>query len=529
MERVRIRPLAIAAAVGALLLAAFVLSTDADASGRQVSLVPQKLPYTKVMPALLPNSKENTSVIAQNDGNTAATIALDVYTPAGVLIPQASKVEAGVPAGGTRTFAQAYNGGLTPGFRGVGVLSSDQPLNALLVRDIEDAGTRKKSYSVHNAYATGANKVSLPYLSNQLNGIYNTRFAIANTGSSTACVTVQYAYVGGGGFTDNGPGGGGCASGYPVPVNGQIAFGPHSVPAEGTTAMPAATVGKFMAATVTSTGSPVTVAVDAYLQSGLRKLASYDGFVVGEGDVATDDIGKVISIPLAIKTGGYYSQILLSNPNNVAVTATIVYRDGTSGQTYTVTRQVPANGTANSSVYDADSPVPEGFVGAATVTANQPIAAVLFRSKMTGPGTFVDQDLYTAVSGVPVDRATNTVKLPLIFRHMYKAGAAYGYNTWVSVAVADGGTANLTLTTVTDTSSTPASCGAAPQYTTTKTITGSFVFYQIQNTDNGLGANPNCLWGGMTITSDKPIIAISNSTNDLRQGDNDGLYNAFAR
>jgi len=528
MERVRIRPLAIAAAFAALLLAVFMASTDASASGTQASLVPRKLPYTKVMPALLPNSKENTSVIAQNDGNAPATITLDVYTPAGVLIPQASKVEVNVPAGGTRTFAQAYNNGLTPGFRGVGVLSSDQPLNALLVRDIENASTRAKSYSVHNAYSTGSNVVSLPYLSNQLNGVYNTRFAIANTGTTTACVKIQYAYVGGGGYTDNGPGGSGCASGYPIPVNGQIAFGPYAVPSEGTLAMPAATVGKFMAATITSTGAPITVAVDAYLQSGLRKLASYDGFVVGQGDDPNDDIGKTIIIPLAIKTAGYYSQILLSNPNNVPVNATITYRSST-GQTYVVNRQIPALGTANSSVYDPDSPIPEGFVGAATVTADQPIAAVLFRMKMTGPGTYVDEDLYTAVNGVPIERATTTAKLPLIFRHMYKTGSQYGYNTWVSVAVADGGTANLTLKTVTDTTATPASCGAAPQYTTTKTINGSFVFYQIQNTDNGLGANPNCLWGGMTITSDKPIIAIANSTNDLRIGDNDGIYNGFAR
>lgn len=528
MERVRIRPLAIAAAFGALLLAVFMASADAGASGTQASLVPRKLPYTKVVPALLPNSKENTSVIAQNDGNAPATIALDVYTPAGVLISQASKVEANVPAGGTRTFAQAINTGLTPGFRGVGVLSSDQPLNALLVRDIENVSSRAKSYSVHNAYSTGANKVSLPYISNQLNGTYNTRFAIANTGNTTACVKIQYAFLGGGGYTDNGPGGGGCASGYPVPVNGQIAFGPHSVPAEGTTAMPAATVGKLMAATVTSTGAPVTVAVDAYLQTGLRKLASYDGFIVGEGDDPNDDIGKSIIIPLAIKLDGYYSQILLSNPNNSPVNATITYRSN-SGQTYVVNRQIPASGTANSSVYDPDSPIPEGFVGAATITADQPIAAVLFRSKMTGPGTFVDQDLYTAANGVPADRATTTVKLPLIFRHMGKSGGALGYNTWVSVATADGSTANLTLRTVTDTTATPATCGAAPEYNTTKTINGSFVFYQGLDTDNGLGAAPNCLWGGMTITSNKPIIAIANSTNDLRIGDNDGIYNAFSR
>ena len=32
----------------------------------------------------------------------------------------------------------------------------------------------------------------------------------------------------------------------------------------------------------------------------------------------------------------------------------------------------------------------------------------------------------------------------------------------------------------------------------------------------------------MTITSDKPIIAVADATNDLNVGDNDGLFNAFS-
>jgi hypothetical protein len=32
----------------------------------------------------------------------------------------------------------------------------------------------------------------------------------------------------------------------------------------------------------------------------------------------------------------------------------------------------------------------------------------------------------------------------------------------------------------------------------------------------------------MTITSDKPIIAVSDAQNDLNPGDNDGMYNAFS-
>ncbi|WBL35021.1 hypothetical protein O0235_09500 [Tepidiforma flava] len=146
--------------------------------------------HVAVLPALLPNSKENTSTDrAEQRNRPTATIVMDIYTPGGVLIPSATVAYTGnVPPGGTRVFAQAINTGLTPGFRGVGVISSDQPINALLVRDIESNVNYAKSYSIHNAYATGGTKVTLPYVANALNGLYNTRFAIANTGNAEACV-----------------------------------------------------------------------------------------------------------------------------------------------------------------------------------------------------------------------------------------------------------------------------------------------------------------------------------------------------
>lgn len=527
MERLRFRPLALAVVLGAAAVIPMVGGNAYAGAGRQHDIAFSRgMANVQVLPSLLPNSKENTSVIAQNNGSAPATIVMDIYTPAGVLVPSASVPFTNVPAGATRVFPQAVNSGLNPGFRGVGVLSSDQPINALLVRDIEQAGTGKKSYSIHSAYATGGSKVTLPYIANALNNTYNTRFAIANTGSAVACVTITYSFPGGSQapYTDNGPGGGGCASGYAIAVNGQISFAPTAI--DGAIPMPAATSNAIMAATVNASTSTVTVGVDAYLTGGLRKLASYDGFVVSaDPNSATDDIGKSILIPLALKTAGYYSQILLSNPNGTAAAATITYSGNTG--TYTVPLNVPANGTASHSVYEAAGGIPEGFVGSAIVTSDQPLAAVLFRSKMTAPGSFVDEDLYTAANGVPTDRATTSAKLPLIFRRAYKAPGLDGYNTWVSVAVADGGSANVTITAINDTSNSAPNCSAAATYTSTKTINGSFVFYQNLDSDNGFGAAPGCFWGGMTITSDKPIIAIADATNDLASGDNDGMYNAF--
>lgn len=525
MERNHLRRLALSVALGALAIIPAAAASASSLPGDGHDLLQEPgMDHVAVLPALLPNSKENTSSIAQNNGSANATIVMDIYTPAGVLIPSATVAFANVPPGATRVFAQASNTGLTPGFRGVGVISSDQPVNALLVRDIQSNANFAKSYSIHNAYPSGGTSVTLPYIANALGSTYNTRFAVANTGTSQACVTITYVFPGGGRapVTDAGSGGSTCSGGgYAIPVGGQISFAPTAI--DGAIPMPSSTSNAIMAATLTTTSSSITVGVDAYLSSGLKKLASYDGFIVEGG---TSDLGTTISMPLAIKLGGFYTQYLLSNPGTAAANATITYTGNTG--TYSVPLTIPANGTASHSVYEAVGGIPEGFVGAATITSDQPLAAVLFRSKKVTPTSDVDTDLYTAVNGVPTIRATTTAKLPLIFRRAGARSGLSGYNTWVSVSVADGGSATVTLTAINDTSNGVPGCTAPATYTTTKTITGSFVFYQNADSENGFGQNPSCFWGGMTITSDKPIIAIGNATNDLNLGDNDGLYNAFS-
>lgn len=533
MERIRIRPLALGLVAMAGLALLPLAAHDADAGVVRAPTAPSLgagLPNVQVLPAVLPG-KENTNVIAQNDGTAAATIAMDIYTPGGVLVPSASQVYTNVPPGGTRVFTQAINTGLAPGFRGVGVVSSDQPFNALLVRGVDTADGQGSS-SIHNAYATGGNKVSLPFIVNSLDGSFNSRFAIANTGNAVACVSIEYAFKPGAGstpaggkanLTDNGPGGSGCATGYPIPVNGQVAFANTAI--DGAIAMPAGTSNAQMSATVTATGSTVTVGVDAWVQ-GKRSLGAYDGFVVGGGD---SDLGTDILVPLAIKhADGFLSQFLLSNPNAGAANVTITYTGNTG--THVKTLSVPGNGTTDHGVY-SDNIVPVGFVGAARITSDQPIAVVAFYGKMTVANSFIGEDVYAAINGVPATKAATKAKFPLIFRRAYAAGGAFGYNSWVSVTVADGGTANVTIQAVNDSTSTAPGClGSNYTSTVTKTISGSFIFYQNLDTptDNGFNGNPACFWGGMVITADKPIVAIGDVANDLVPGDTDGRYNAFA-
>ena len=540
-RRIRPRPLALMVAVLALL---------ALAAGSASALVgPGEPPHRSTLPfqvhaALSPESAENTSVVVQNNSSRAATIVMEYYTPGGVLIPLASDL-ADVPAWGTHTFDQKLNQGLLPGFRGVGVLSSDQPLNALLLREVATPGSgggSLRSYSIHNAHTRSGTRVALPYVANKLDegddgDTINTRFSIANAGLEVACVTITYELVPGRGAAPNG-GSTTVVSGTPsescpdggieVAVAGQLTLAPDS--GDMALAMPAGTVNSLMSVLIDST-QPIAVVADIYRGgAGSAQLGSYNGFIVIKNGSTEDDISKTMIMALAQKTAdGYWTEYAITNPWDEAVTGSIVYRGTVAGDAerqveVTVDIELPAGGGLTHSVLDSTE-LPEGFRGWAEVRAELPVAALLLRGN-TNSGS---EHAYSAANGAPGGQATTSAKFPLIFRNAHGEGNADGYNSWISVAVVGGETANVRIVAVNNPNSGAEGCEVLRLYQTTVTITGSFFFDQSSDDakETGLGEVPKCLTGGMAITSDKPIVAIGAVTSDLQSGDNDGLYNAF--
>lgn len=536
--RIRFRPRALVAALALLLLAAAGSAAAVDgpsAPGGGERLRPH------VFPALLPDSVENTSVIAQNDGDAPSVMVMDFHTPGGVLITAASQVFTDVQLGASRTFEHALNGGLVPGFRGVGALSSDQPMNALLARELTGSDGRR-SWSLHTASARGGTRVVLPYVANRLEDIVpgdkvNTRLAIANASERTACVRLTYTFVPDRGKVgpegrsvrpDPGPRSRDCPRrGYLIPPNGQITFAPTRV--DGALPMPAVARNTLAAVTIDST-ELVTVAADVYHRDGLR-LAAYDGFLVGARDSETDDVSTRMVLPLALKTAdGLWTEYALANPWSQDTTARITYTGtvGESGAPVTVTAEVevPAGAARGHNVFDVEN-LPASFRGAATIESSQPLAVVLLRGKMTEAGSFEHEPPWAAANGVPAERASRTAKLPLIARNAGGGDGRDGLSTSVSVAVVGGGTANLTVTTTNDPS---AGCGGeSTVYTARVTVTGTAIFDQGADDPrrNGLNAVPACLRGSMTIASDRDIVVVAGVTSDLGEGDNDALYNAF--
>ncbi|MDZ7727594.1 MAG: hypothetical protein U5Q44_04990 [Dehalococcoidia bacterium] len=498
----------------------------------------------------LPEGKENTVVIVQNAGNADADVNLDIYTPAGVAVGSASRQARGIAPGGTAQFPQAVNEGLVEGFRGVGVLSSDEPINALLVRDIlRSASTEAKSYSLANATAEGGHKLAAPFMFNELapdGRSWNSRASVVNVGTADACVRTTYTLMPGtGGSTGDSSqtvvhpnsGEGDCSSNeFLLEAGAQLTFSPEP----GDTVYPGNTQDNQMAAvfevTNPSDDNRISAVVDVYRSDGNRLLGSYNALVQEGDDAPGDDVGTRVIAPIAMKsTSGFYTVTGVVNLSDADADAEIEFignlSDGT-GAAFSHTEDlgtIPSDEGTFFSTYQTDD-IPSGFIGYAVVTSDQPVAVNVIRGKLSDPqGDRSVDPGYASVNGVPEDQASETWRAPLYFRRYAPgAGASVGYNSWVQVQVADGGSANVTLRYVGD----PASgCPTGP-YELSTTVNNSKVFYANLNNspDNGFPAGnaPNCFFGGLEVTADDPIIVISQVGADkFPGGDSEGVTNSF--
>jgi len=485
----------------------------------------------------LPSGNENTSIIVQNVGNAPADFIVDYYLPNGTLL-NASDQQLDVPVGGTRVFAQAVNSELGAGYRGVGVVSSDQPINALLVRDILNSqATNSHSYSIVNAQAAGGPSLALPILFDEHTTDWNSRASVVNTGTETACLRVTYYVTSTSGsaavgqtVTDSPTGQSGCSGGgYSLPAGGQITFGRAGT---GVVQFPTQVRNTQLAGLIevlnANGNNSIAASVDIYRSDGNRLLGSYNGFIVNTAAATTDDVGTDVVVPLAIKSGsGYYSVIGVMNLGTAADIQVRYLGVDQGGAPVDVTVNLAGVQKAGfHSSYESAS-IPVGFVGYARVTSTQPVAAVLVRGKQTAYQSGIVEPIYTAANGVPVDQADSGWNLPLIFRrYAQSAPGRIGYNSWIQVQVADGSSASVTLRFVGDPTS---GCPVGP-YELTTTVNGSKVFYMNADSDNGFpaGNSPSCFWGGAQVTGNKPLIVIANTSSDSYPGgDNEGLYNGF--
>lgn len=503
-------------AVLALILAAIALLPAAAPAPATA----QDLPIQRVVPNASAGPGEDTLIYLANTNSTNPwTFVLRLHRPDGSLIGERTLI---VPPRETGLFrVSSFLGAQTgPSVSGVLHIGGPQGVVTTSVIHQKALGTSGVNPPKYLPTITSA-EYTLPYVANRLNQTYDTEIWVANADDAPVCVSIEFAFVAGQGSVGpagkpkvkgQGPGNGGCQAGeYLVPVNGQIGFSPFiAAPniAAGLYPFPEATRDALLSARIVARTGGLAIIVEGTV-SGYSKRAAYEAFFVSTTGLFVSPqlssyftIHKTMIVPFAIKSpDGYYTQILISNPNASAASVAIDYDDG-NGKTYRKTLTIPANGVDNHSVW-ADDVVPVGFVGTARVNVlnNLPVAAVVFRTKMTDGGTFIEENIYTAVNAAPRMVQGTVTTVPYAARRVPDRDPG-SLNTWITITpVFENEPAYRVEATARG--RTCAADGSRP-YSSSVEYEGvqTAIFYQNAATMNGFGVDlPPCFEGSIQLAT----------------------------
>ncbi len=342
------------------------------------------------------------------------------------------------------------------------VLSSDTPVAAIATAANGLTGSSYAS-DAYAAVSQPSSSVFLPIIMGNL-GVWNTRIAVQNAGSTTTDVTITYI----------GDGAPGATTINNLPP-GMVAL----VDQQENTGM-----SNFNgSAQVTTTGEPVAVLVDEYKSSG-GVLVSYVG-------VASTEADTTIYMPGYIAQGVWATDFTIVNTGSSATNITISF----SGSSDTITGSLSGNSSAYvngfAGVYPSGwtgSAPSSGYYGSATITSSSQDIVVVYNisNSAGGPGNYA-----LGYVGYPTSAGATQVAVPLIENHY-----SSGWDTTFSVQNIEGGTATLYLTY---SGNQTASCNPCT-YTMT---TDSHTFNQTID-----GHIPSGFIGGVTITSTKKIVVV---------------------
>lgn len=277
----------------------------------------------------------------------------------------------------------------SPGFDGSVVVSSDQPV-AAIVNVVANNFAYGASYS---GFESGAEQLSLPLIMKENSG-FSTWFNVQNAGSSSVDVDVSYA-------------GTSCTDAATIEPGAAATFDQAS-----DSCLPSGYVG---AASVDAPGGSVVATV---MEVGPTTLFAYSGFTGGSQDVI---------MPLVnANNSGFISGIQIQNRGGTDTDVTVAFEpslEGGSpvGTACEETKTVPAGGSATFGLYAmslANDPDPgtddcvhgERFVGSASVSANsagQPLVGIVNQlNQGTSKGS--------AYSAFDPAQASGEIVLPLI-------------------------------------------------------------------------------------------------------------------
>lgn len=477
---------------------------------------------------------ENSWIRVQNIGDADAEVEVNYFSEQGDLagkdVCPSSRCPALFPGSGW-TFFQRDNPSLPSGFNGSAVVSTDQPIAALLAKDVMRAG----SFSISGDTVTngqGSHRIFLPVTAKRdgPGGDWNGRFAIQNMSDTvTACVTITYLSN----YTDDEiawdpfkpPASGkpraalpGCPNGgMPLAPRGTIFRNPDSmtVPDRFTGSV------RIDLHTNGSNQGPdrqfISATADSW-NSNIASFGSYRGF--DEAELGTDIVLPLIDRQVGAQNS-YSTRFTLVNKTPSLPAQVTVRFDGydlnngnapvTKQNTFTLKAArmcFQDRDDAANCLADGDK-LPVNFVGTGRVSSTQPLAVV------TDRGTFLNQT-FTNYRGIRPQDGARRVLLPVLNKNFGPVGNAAGWNSWFRVMVADGGTANVTVRYY----------GLdIPGGSTSYTVPVNREFTVFQFNEANL---PDGFAGTAIIESDRPIVALADLYTDVFGGDPDLVYNGIS-
>lgn len=444
----------------------------------------------------------------QNVGGGTANMVVTAYDKnSGATFTASSSVAAGASA----NFGPASFAGMPNGFIGSAVVSSDQPIKAIVNVTNAPAGgglgvTGGKAAAQYQGMEATATTLYFPLVKNNRFG-RTTAFYIQNAGTAAGTASVTFKMDDGGTYNYTTPS---------IQPNKMVVVLPSDagVPTSNTNR---ANVGSM---TVTSSQSMAgTVLEFTEGQSIATSLKGTRGFTAS--DFATKAYAPVVKR----NRFGHFTGIQVQNVSASAINVTISYVGTSPNCAGVATQDVRNNvapGTSVTVVQGTGSNFTDNCTGSATITATGNFVAIVNEDSLAG-----FPEAATTYSAIPASSATTKVSVPLFKNNRF------GFDTGLQIQNVGATTATNVVATFAckgnNSTNTPFTAVSLPQ---TIVSGGGKLFFRPYDNQQSLFtlANPFSLTGancGVTVTSDQPIVAIANETPRTAGALDDNNYEGF--
>jgi hypothetical protein len=345
----------------------------------------------------------STGIQVQNIGGATATIVLTGYDAAGSATYTDSTTGASVAPGASVTYTSFPSG--PSSFNGAGVLSSDQPIVAIVnINNAGAGGFAAGQYQGTDSTRTGTT-IRFPLVKNNF-GSKCTTFFVQNAGSASAVIYAKFSN------------GSSWNSGAAVGVGDMVTVDPAL-------ASPAVPGTSPFALTVTSTQA-LAGTVAEHFCTNANALQSTRGFSNADGDDKL--LAPIYKNAFGSRSNGLQVQNTGGSPANVSVTYshsplsscqpscasyTQFQNSVPAGASVTFFKNTIVAAAGGGATGSSGTPLPNGSLAAATVTSNGTVVAIVNESYDSLPAGVVRQ-AQTTYSAVPDNLAAIRLAAPLV-------------------------------------------------------------------------------------------------------------------